>query len=202
MLLSIFALFTSVLPHQNVFAEVDETDTLEGECAKIEGNDLDALLCGAVLELQAKVADLEAKTAIPPEANEVSKELDEQVAEEVMEETPQEPMASPLIQLVTGVNPDEIQCGSSRVLIFKASNSRPACVEESSFSILIGRGWLAIYDPTLDIATEETEETEPLDDAAAEEETIMNGEAEVESGKTQGNNYTADLSESMEMGAN
>lgn len=202
MLLSIFVLLANVL-YQSVSAEddVEQAETLEDKCAKTEGGDLDALLCMAVLELQKKVADLEARTTIPPEVKEVAEKPDGQVVEEAMAETPEEPMDSPLMQLVSGVNPDEIQCGQSHVLIFKPSNSRPTCVEESSFGALIGRGWLAFYDPALYAAMEETVSGEPQDDIFTEEE-IMGEDEEAEPGETQGKNYTADLSESIEMGAN
>ncbi len=200
-LLSIFAFLTNTL-YQNVSAEddVEQAETLEDKCAKTEGTDLDALLCKAVLELQKKVADLEARTVIPPEVKEVIEKPDEQVIEEAMTETPEESLDSPLTQLASGVNPDEIQCGQSQVLIFKASNSRPTCVEESSFDALISRGWLAFYDPTLYTAMEETISVGPQDDAVTEEETV--DEDEAEPGETEGKDYTADLGESLDMGAN
>jgi hypothetical protein len=199
--LSIFVFLTNTL-YQNVSAEddVEQAETLEDKCAKTEGTDLDALLCKAVLELQKKVADLEAKTVIPPEVKEVIEKPDEQVIEEEMSETPEEPLDSPLMQLASGVNPDEIQCGQSQVLIFKASNSRPTCVEESRFDVLISRGWLAFYDPTLYTAMGEAISAEPQDDTVTDEETV--DEDETEPGETQGKDYSVDLGESLDLGTN
>jgi hypothetical protein len=167
--LAIFTLFTSiVIQHQDVFAEDGNSTepvalaedgngtkpaTLEDECAKKEGNDLDALLCRAVLELQIKVTDLEArmtdtqvvKEEIPEE------ELGEEIAQEEVEDTTQEGLAdSPLRQMVSGVDPHEITCKTGQVLVFKASNWRPSCINESNFDALLARGWIASHDPTHD----------------------------------------------------
>jgi hypothetical protein len=187
-----FALFAGMIQNQVVSAQdsgEEKPETLEDQCAKTQENDLDALLCEAVLELQIKVADLEAETGVQEVEEEAAEEeIGEEIAEEdVMDETPaEEQVGSPLAQMMSGVNPDEIQCDSWHVLVFKASNSHPACVNESSFSVLISRGWLASYDPTLDLVTEE--QTDDGTETVTEE--------------TQGKNYTADLSEEINMGAN
>ena len=141
----------------------------------------------------------------------------EDVEDEVMEDTMMEDdVDSPRQQLMTGTDPHEIQCGSGLILVFKASNFHPACVKETSYNVLLQRGWVSDHDPTHEELTgmmealpkdEVMEETE--DDAMEEGEIELEEEIDVEEDTTAGNgteptpqSHTVELSESMEMGAN
>lgn len=143
---------------------------------------------------------------------------DEMTDEEMMPEVTMEevPIVSPLKQMATGIEPHEIQCKSGQQLVFKASNWRPACVNESSYQILLERGWVSSHDPshedltkmmedymaTLPKETEEEVETgeeqiEIEEDVTVEEETNTGGNET----ETEPQSYTVELRESMEMGA-
>ncbi|MGQ0772677.1 MAG: hypothetical protein ACT4NT_07905 [Nitrososphaerota archaeon] len=148
----------------------------------------------------------------------------EETMEEVMEEV-EEDVDSPLEQMTSGVDPHEIQCKTGQKLVFKASNWRPACVNESSFDILAIRGWVSSHDPSHEELTKmvddymmaHPEEVEEEVEEEIVEETQENpGEIEIEEGvdvegdTTVGNgtegevepqSYEIDLSESMDMGA-
>ena len=141
--------------------------------------------------------------------------------DETMEDTMEEemlttatPVASPLQQLKSGTDPHEIQCGDGMKLVFKASNFRPSCIKESSYDILSQRGWVSAHDPSHEelagmvesIPKDEVMEETPEE---TEEEIELEEEVEVEESASSGNgteptpqNYTIELSESMEMGAN
>lgn len=140
--------------------------------------------------------------------------------DETMEDTMEEemlttaPIASPLQQLKSGTDPHEIQCGDGMKLVFKASNFRPSCIKESSYDILSQRGWVSAHDPSHEelagmvesIPKDEVMEETPEE---TEEEIELEEEVEVEESASSGNgteptpqNYTIELSESMEMGAN
>jgi hypothetical protein len=139
---------------------------------------------------------------------------DEQVMEaEVMDDMMvEEPVASPLKQMAMGVDPHEIQCASGQILVFKSSNWRPACVNESSFDILLERGWVSSHDPSHEDLTKMVDEymaTHPVVEEPAgdgeieiEEDVIMEGETDTDGGnQTEPQSHTIELREDMEMGA-
>ncbi|HXW01863.1 MAG TPA: hypothetical protein VD828_00635, partial [Candidatus Nitrosotenuis sp.] len=144
---------------------------------------------------------------------------DEQVMEEVMDDTVmedtmmEEPVASPLKQMAMGVDPHEIQCDSGQKLVFKSSNWRPACVNESSFDILLERGWVSSHDPSHEDLTkmiddylatqpEVIEEPENDGEIQIEEDVTMEGETDTDGGnQTEPQSHTIELREDMEMGA-
>jgi hypothetical protein len=138
--------------------------------------------------------------------------MEEEAMEDTMEEEAMEDVDSPLEQMVSGVDPHEIQCKSGQTLVFKASNWRPACVNESSFDILVLRGWVASHDPSHEDLTkmqddymaahpqEMEEETEEEVEEEVEEQTEETLEEEAE-GETQPQNYTANLSEKINVSA-
>jgi hypothetical protein len=146
--------------------------------------------------------------------------VDEQVMEdtmmedEMMEDTMMdEPVASPLKQMAMGVDPHEIQCNDGQKLVFKSSNWRPACVNESSFDILLERGWVSSHDPSHEdlakmiddyMATQPEVIEEPEDDGQIEieEDVMMEGETDTDGGnQTEPQSHTIELREDMEMGA-
>lgn len=132
----------------------------------------------------------------------------------MMEE--EERIASPRQQLMSGTDPHEIQCADGMQLVFKATNFHPACVKESSYQVLLQRGWVSAHDPSheelagmiaeLPIPEETTEETS---DEETDEEIVIEEDMDIEEDSTTGNgtevtpqSHTIELSESMEMGAN
>jgi hypothetical protein len=135
-------------------------------------------------------------------------------SETMMETTMDEDIGSPLEQMAMGIDPHEIQCESGQKLVFKASNWRPACVTESSYGILLERGWVSSHDPSHDelsamvndyLATLPVEEEPeaPVDEGEIEieEGVSMEGETDTGENQTETQSYTIDLRESMEMGA-
>ncbi|MGI0004113.1 MAG: hypothetical protein ACREAX_02320, partial [Candidatus Nitrosotenuis sp.] len=118
----------------------------------------------------------------PEEASEMEDTMEEG-AEETMEETSEEmettmeeaeDVDSPLEQMTSGVEPHEIQCKTGQVLVFKASNWRPACVNESSLDILSSRGWVADHDPSHEDLAKMQDEfmaANPQEEETAEETT-------------------------------
>lgn len=142
---------------------------------------------------------------------------EEEVMEDEMETTMMEKIASPRQQLVSGTDPHEIQCADGMQLVFKASNFHPACVKESSYQVLLQRGWVSDHDPSHEELSgliaglpvpEETMEETP-DEETEDEEIVMEEDIEMEEDSTTGNgteitpqSHTIELSESMEMGAN
>lgn len=117
---------------------------------------------------------------------------------------------SPLQQIVMGVDPHNIQCDSGKKLVFKASNWRPACVDESSFGILLSRGWIASNEPSsndlmkmvddyMTVHPEMKKETQ--DEVKVKEGMSIEGKTNTGSENQTSQNYTVDLRESMEMGA-
>jgi hypothetical protein len=145
--------------------------------------------------------------------------MDEAMDEEVMDDTMMEdtmvdePVVSPLKQMAMGVDPHEIQCDSGQKLVFKSSNWRPACINESSFDILLERGWVSSHDPSHEdlekmisdyMATqpEMTEEPEGNGEIEIEEDVTMEGETDTDGGnQTEPQSHTIELREDMEMGA-
>jgi hypothetical protein len=157
---------------------------------------------------------------------EIEEELsDEEMTEEdTMEETEEELVDSPLKQMLTGTEPHEIKCKTGQKLVFKASNWRPACINESSFDVLAARGWVATHDPShedlmkmqdeykakhLEEAEEETEEemeeeveaeTELNEEEVMEDEAVEDG-TETEDEETQPQDYSVELKESVNVSA-
>ncbi|HWP78869.1 MAG TPA: hypothetical protein VNL34_04380 [Candidatus Nitrosotenuis sp.] len=136
---------------------------------------------------------------------------DEDLADDaMMEDTMDDTIVSPLRQLMTGTDPHEIQCKTGQHLVFKASNWRPACINESSLDILMSRGWISSHDPSHEDLMKmmegipkleekempEDDSVEIEEDVVVEEETIPGNETEAEP-----QNYTIELRESMDMGA-
>ncbi len=136
--------------------------------------------------------------------------MDEQVMEDTMMD---EPVVAPLKQLAMGIDPHEIQCASGQILVFKSSNWRPACVGESSFDILLERGWISSHDPShedLDKMVDDymasqpeiIEEPEGESEIEIEEDVTMEGETDTNGGnETEPQSHTIELREDMEMGA-
>lgn len=137
--------------------------------------------------------------------------------EDVMEATVLESavMPSPLMQLTMGVDPHEIECLAGQVLVFRATNWQPACINESSFSILSERGWVADHDPSHEDLMKMVDEHMAKQDMQVPDEEVpdevppaeendgnagMNGTDTEPEPEPQ--NYSIDLREDMEMGAN
>jgi hypothetical protein len=138
-------------------------------------------------------------------------EDDAEVMEDDMEATTMEKVASPRQQLMSGTDPHEIQCADGMKLVFKASNFHPACIKESSYQVLLQRGWVSDHDPSHeDLAEMMKGMPAPEETTDAEDEEIQMDEGmEMEEESTAGNgtevtpqSYTIELSEAMEMGAN
>jgi hypothetical protein len=138
-------------------------------------------------------------------------EVMEDEMEDAMEATMMEEIASPLQQLKSGTDPHEIQCGDGMQLVFKASNFRPACIKESSHDVLVQRGWVSDHDPSHEelagmvesIPKDEVMEEETEGEIELEEEIEVEGDSTPTNGtEATPQNYTIELAESMEMGAN
>lgn len=140
--------------------------------------------------------------------------MDDDTMEELMDQVEEETVSSPLQQMTAGVDPHEIQCKTGQKLVFKASNWRPSCVNESSFDILVARGWASSHDPSHDELTkmvddymvahpEEIEEEETQDEIEIEEGMDVEGDTNVGNGTevAEPQRYEVDLRESMDMGA-
>jgi len=79
----------------------------------------------------------------------VEHDMAEDQMEDTMEDTMTEvPVLSPLMQLTMGVDPHDIECMDGQMLVFRATNWQPACINESSFETLSARGWAADHDPS------------------------------------------------------
>ncbi|HXG74564.1 MAG TPA: hypothetical protein VNK44_07085 [Candidatus Nitrosotenuis sp.] len=136
---------------------------------------------------------------------------DEDLADDtVMQDTTNDNMLSPLRQLMAGTDPHQIQCKTGQHLVFKASNWRPACINESSLAVLMDRGWVSSHDPSHDDLMKmmegipKSEEPEaPEDDSVKIEEDVVLEEETVPGNETESEpqNYTIELRESMDMGA-
>jgi hypothetical protein len=121
---------------------------------------------------------------------------------------------SPLMQMAMGVDLHELQCKDGQQLVFKASNWRPACVNESSVTILQERGWATASQPSDDDLMKMKDEYMVMHPVTPQEQTGQdNGGVEINEGmtidetantngnQTESQNFTVNLSESMEMGA-
>lgn len=154
--------------------------------------------------------------------------MEEDVPEEDAAQDQGEYLTSPLQQLKSGTDPHEIQCEMGLKLVFKATNYHPACIKESSYQVLLQRGWVSEHDPSHeelmgmmeDMSTDETTDDTAEDttgdtaEDTMEKDTSDDGvnldeQVDVEEESTSENganptpqNYTIDLSESMDMSAN
>ena len=54
---------------------------------------------------------------------------------------------SPKSQSIEGVEAHDIICNESLELVYKSSDSSPACVKSTSVSKLIERGWASGHEP-------------------------------------------------------
>lgn len=137
-------------------------------------------------------------------------EEDTEVVEDDMEATMTEKVASPRQQLMSGTDPHEIQCADGMKLVFKASNFHPACIKESSYQVLLQRGWASDHDPSHEDLAEmmkgmPIKETDDTSNDEVEMDEKMNMEEESTTGNSTEvtpQSYTIELSEAMEMGAN
>ncbi len=141
---------------------------------------------------------------------------DTEVMEDEMETTMEDVVISPRQQLLSGTDPHEIQCGSGLQLVFKAITFHPACVKESSYQVLLQRGWASDHNPSHEELTAmmdglpKVEETESEDvEDTSDEEIVMEEDVDMEEESATGNgteitpqSYAIELSEAMEMGAN
>jgi hypothetical protein len=140
--------------------------------------------------------------------------MEEMPEDEVMDDTMETTMmevASPLQQLKSGTDPHEVQCGDGMKFVFKASNFRPSCIKESSYEVLLQRGWVSTHDPSHEdlmgmmegIPSDEVMEEETEDDVTLEEEMEVEGETTSGNGtEPTPQSYKIELSEAMDMGAN
>jgi len=185
------------------------------------------LLLGIVASTMFGFAPVFAQEA--PSEDEMPDEeiMDEEVMDDTMDDTMEETdetmddameeemlttmalIASPL-QLKSGTDPHEIQCGEGMKLVFKASNFRPSCIKESSYDVLSQRGWVSAHEPSHEELAGMMESM-PKDEVMEENpgEIELEEKVEVEESASSGNgteptpqNHTIELSESMEMGAN
>lgn len=83
----------------------------------------------------------------------------------------------PLKQIQLGTLPEEIQCYSGKVLIFKHSDKSPACVKPESQQKLIERGW-AVSEPESKVSSQDTNSehgTPPLQIKVVGEKQVRRG---------------------------
>ena len=73
-----------------------------------------------------------------------------EMMEENMKGNMMDHMASPRQQMKMGTGPDKIQCKSGFELVFKLTNSSPACVKPSSVPRLVEIGWASDHVPSED----------------------------------------------------
>ena len=136
---------------------------------------------------------------------------DEEMMEDKMmeDEMMEKQVVSPLKQMVMGIDPHEIQCNAGQMLVFKSSNWRPACINESSFGILLERGWVSSHDPSHedlkkmmeDYMMSHPEMTDDADEIEIEEDVMLEGETDTGGNETETQSHTIELREDMEMGA-
>jgi len=137
---------------------------------------------------------------------------DESMADDsAMQMTTTASVQAPLQQLMGGADPHNIACGEGLQLVYKASNFQPACVKDSTYQILIQRGWASAGVPSDDdlmsmvnsLPKPAVDETPDNPEVNVEEGVTVDGQS------TTGNDtnpnpqsFNINLSESMEMGAN
>jgi hypothetical protein len=112
---------------------------------------------------------------------------------------------SSLKQLRMGVDPHDIECRVGQMLVFKASNWQPACINTSSYQALHERNWIADHDPShADLMGMKEEylsknppviKEEPKVPEQPEEPVVENAT------DNEPKNYTIELREEMNMGA-
>ena len=161
--------------------------------------------------------DMVVDESASPESDQAeTDDADETQTEDDMETTESEEIYadSPLKQLTSGTDPHAIQCDTGFKLAFKASNSRPACLTESTYQILSQRGWVSSTDPTpeelsamlsslpkLAMESEDDtmdDETNTEDDS---EDTVEDAE-DTSGNATSAQSFKVELQESMDMGVN
>lgn len=117
---------------------------------------------------------------------------------------------SPLKQLVMGVDPNQIQCKSGQSLVFKASNWRPACVNESALQVLQQRGWIASSEPSDEdltkmkddyVSTSRIKPTTEKGGVSIDENVTIEETTNTASNETKSHNYSIDLKENVDIGA-
>jgi hypothetical protein len=137
----------------------------------------------------------------------VEDDLAEEEMEDTMEEAEEELVDSPLKQMLAGTEPHEIKCKTGQKLVFKASNWRPACINESSFDVLAARGWVASHDPSHEDLMKMQDEYKADVDAEGqaeeemENETVEDSKETEDEEKTQPRNYSVELKESIDITA-
>jgi hypothetical protein len=143
---------------------------------------------------------------VPAVAQEASPD-EEMTEEDTMEEAEEELVDSPLKQILAGTEPHEIKCKTGQKLVFKASNWRPACINESSFDVLAARGWVASHDPSHEDLMKMQDEYKADVDAEGqaeeemENETVEDSKETEDEEKTQPRNYSVELKESIDITA-
>jgi hypothetical protein len=177
-----------------------------------------------VLELQAKIASGEAekeqtvsddKETAGDDVIEKTEDAVPEASDAMEEVTPVMAADTPLKQMMFGVDPHEIQCKDGQVLVFKASNWRPSCVNESSFDVLSARGWVTSHDPTHEdlakmqddymakhASEEETKDKSQIEieeEVSMEDKTSNNGTDTKTEGEMEPQSYTIELREDMSM---
>jgi hypothetical protein len=119
-------------------------------------------------------------------------------------------MGSPLKQLVMGVDPHQIQCKSGQSLVFKASNWRPACVNDSTLQALQERGWIASSEPSDEdlmkmkdeyVSTSRIKPTTEEGGVSIDENVTIEETTNTASNQTKSHNYSIDLKENVDIGA-
>jgi hypothetical protein len=112
---------------------------------------------------------------------------------------------SPLKQLRMGVDPHDIECRIGQMLVFKASNWQPACINNSSYKALHERNWMADHDPSHADLMAMKEEYISKNPPIVKEEPKMPEQSEepvVENATdNEPKSYTIELREEMNMGA-
>lgn len=119
--------------------------------------------------------------------------------------------APPLRQVAMGVDPHDIECRTGHVLVFRANNWMPACVQQQTHSILLERQWASDHDPSHeDLKKMVDDHLAKHPQVPVERDTIEIDEGIVVDAGTGLNgtavpepqSYTIELREDMEMGAN
>lgn len=118
--------------------------------------------------------------------------------------------SSPLKQMSKGAGVHDLHCDEGMQLVFKASNWRPACVNVSSVDVLQKWGWASSVQPTDEnlmsmltdyVASHPMISEEQTGDVSIEEGVSIEGSTNTGGNETQTQNFTVNLSEAMEMGA-
>lgn len=147
----VFALDMSAFAQET---PADSTETVEGESEDLGEEAMEE-------ELDEELADEEAMDDATDE--ELADDMEVTMMEDDDEEE-QDDVDSPREQLMSGIDPHEIQCGAGLKLVFKASNFQPSCIKESSYEVLLQRGWASAHDPTHEELTAMMDKLKPAED--------------------------------------